>query len=251
MGLLRGAAALLLALVLLAVVCALVLRGGQGTHGGAEDAGDITRLVLSNYLKVAAEQGRIDLPADAIERWGESDPGLAHLYAAAVKVLRAGRPAAVAPPPVVNLPTGTLLYNIQPTDACELRAADWFVLDESDLPTIAEFVRATNPGATPRLCVYKTVRAIALAALNANYTYLDLERWIRSVDPGYEPSFNDLGSGDNGVAAAWLAAHGQAHKLQGWLERPGTLPVPLMMVEVMITHAARDLVLVRTKTLEP
>ncbi len=67
--------------------------------------------ILADYLRVAHEEGRIDLPGDALAQWKDYHYG--ELFAAAIHVLRQGNPRAVRDPPEFTLAAGTILYSAQ------------------------------------------------------------------------------------------------------------------------------------------
>lgn len=84
---------------------------------------------------------------------------------------------------------------------------------------------------------YKTKVNRKVVDLTADYSLIDLERYIRSLEPKYVPSMNVRGVGNNQLAAGWLSDN---HKkfvdirdTVGWLEHKESLVVS-QMDEIMI-----------------
>ncbi len=197
--------------------------------------------ILADYLRLAHEEGRIDLPEDARARWQNYHYG--ELFAAAIHVLRQGNPRAVTAPPEITLAAGTILYRAAEEGECSLHAIDWFVVDKTDL------IEFQHPAHT--VCAYTVTEDLLLYQLNERYTYVDLERWISTeIDPSYLPSFNDLGAGDKQMPAQWIE-HQPHPILPGWHKRPAALPTRSGMVEVMIVRAYEHLTFIVDPMMAP
>jgi hypothetical protein len=108
---------------------------------------------------------------------------------------------------------------------------------------IVDAQRWRSDGRPLRILAYRVVRPPRLLQPGRRYTWRAFERWIRQQDSAYRPRFTARGAGTNVPAATWVAQRQTTGNVaetrmaaDGWRDRPGSLPVPRQIEEVMLAR---------------